>query len=69
MAEPSLTITPASNRRRAATTWTIGTARPSAHGHVMMSTAMAMVRARCQSPDATIQPRNVTKAAKWTTGA
>ena len=42
---------PFSNSRRAATTWTIGTASPSAQGQVMISTAMAIVMARCQSPD------------------
>ena len=41
---------PRSNRRRAATTWTIGTARPSAQGQVMISTATATVSARCTSP-------------------
>ena len=40
--EPSLTMMPFSNRRRAATTCTIGTARPSAQGQVMISTAIAM---------------------------
>ena len=61
-AEPSLTMMPFSNRRRAATTCTIGTARPSAQGQVMISTAMAMLMARCQSPVAAIQPRKVRKA-------
>ena len=66
---PSLTMMPLSNSRRAATTWTIGTARPSAQGQVMMRTAIAMVIARCQSPVASIQPRKVTKAVRWTSGA
>ncbi|ODT12515.1 MAG: hypothetical protein ABS57_21730 [Mesorhizobium sp. SCN 65-12] len=68
MAEPSFIMMPASKSRRAATTCTMGTARPSAHGQVMMSTAMAMLIAWCQSPVATIQPRKVSNAAKWTTG-
>ena len=68
IAEPSLTMMPFSNSRRAATTCTIGTARPSAQGQVMMRTAMAMVIERCQSPEASIQPAKVNSAVKWTTG-
>ena len=45
-APPSLTMMPCSNKRRAATTWTMGTARPSAHGHVMIRTATAIISAR-----------------------
>ncbi len=60
---------PASNRRRAATTWTIGTASPSAQGQVMISTEIATVRARCQSPVAIIQPAKARIAARCTSGA
>ena len=49
---PSLTMMPRSNSRRAATTWTIGTASPSAQGQVMIRTEIAMVIDRCQSPEA-----------------
>ena len=69
IAEPSFTMMPFSNRRRAATTWTIGTARPSAQGQVMMSTAIAIVIAWCASPVAIIQPRKLSSAVRWTTGA
>ena len=68
-APPSLTMMPCSNRRRAATTWTIGTASPSAQGQVMMRTAMATVMARCASPVRIIQPTKVAKAVTWITGA
>ena len=53
---------PFSKSRRAATTWTMGTARPSAQGQVMIRTAIAMVIDACQSPVAEIQPRNDSKA-------
>jgi hypothetical protein len=46
MAEPSFTMIPFSNRRRAATTWTIGTARPSAQGQVLAAIRRGLER--CQ---------------------
>src|SRR3546814_18164865 len=57
---------PCSNSRRAATTWTMGTASPSAQGQVMNRTATAMVSARCQSPVASTHPRKLSSAALWT---
>ena len=60
--EPSLTRMPFLNNCCAAITCTIGTASPSAQGHVMIRTAMAMVMALCRSPVAIIQPVNVRNA-------
>ena len=61
-------MTPRSNRRRAAITWTIGTARPSAQGQVMMSTEIATVTDWCQSRVARNQPAKESAAMVCTTG-
>ncbi len=49
IAEPSLTMMPFPNRRPAATTWTTGTARPSAQGQVMIRTATAIEQSPASS--------------------
>ncbi len=57
------------NSAAAATTCTAGTARPSAQGQVMISTAMAMISACCQARPKASQPRKVASAVAWTRGA
>ena len=68
-AEPSLTIIPARIIAPLATTWATGTARPSAQGQVMMSTAMAMTSDWYQPAPAIIQPAKVSAASVCTAGA
>ena len=52
-----------------ATTCAAGTARPIAHGQVMMSTAMAITSDSCHPAPAIIQPANASAARVWTAGA
>ena len=64
----SLTMMPRSKSRRAATTCTIGTASPNAHGQVMISTAIAIVSAWWMSPLIAIQAAKLANADRCTTG-
>jgi hypothetical protein len=61
-AEPSLMSTPTRISAPAATICAAGTARPSAQGQVMMSTATAISRLWCQPAPAIIQPANASSA-------
>jgi hypothetical protein len=53
----------------AATVCTVGIARPSAQGQVMISTATAVTIESCQLDPASTQPNMVSSAAACTTGA
>ena len=65
-AAPSFSVMPSAKSRRAATAWTIGTARPSAQGQVMMRTAIAIVSGRCRFSVAAIHPAPVARARRCT---
>ena len=56
IASPELRITPARNSAPDATTCTAGIASASAHGQVMISTAIAVMIASCVDAPATSQP-------------
>ncbi len=68
MAAPDLTSTPRRKSRAEALIWTAGTARPSAQGQVMISTATARSSAS-RGPRPSAHPAaKVSSAAVWTTG-
>ena len=56
IASPALRMTPQRNSAPEATTCTAGIASASAHGQVMISTAMAVTSASCTEAPATSQP-------------
>ena len=62
-------MTPARNSAPEATTCTAGIASASAHGQVMISTAIAVMIASCTDAPATSQPIAVSAAVACTTGA
>ncbi len=68
-AAPSLTMIPARISAPLATTCATGTARPSAQGQVMISTAIAITSEWCQPAPAISQPASVSAASVWTAGA
>ena len=69
---PSAAFTriPDLNKRLEATTWTTGTANPSAHGQVIIRTAIALISEASQpTAENKNQPRKVAAAKKCTRGA